>query len=94
MVNYEPTLGVEVTPARCHNSIFNLWDCAGNPAFGGLGAGYWNEAHGMIVVHRGVISEASGNKMMIFQAMNPHGRVLAIDSTGPVNRQQVLNYFI
>lgn len=94
MPNYAPTLGVEVHPARCHNSLFNLWDCAGNPAFGGLGAGYWNEAHGMIVVHRGEISEASMRKVEVFQAMNPNAQVIFVNKMLMINRKIIFANFI
>lgn len=93
-VNYTPTLGVEVDPTRCLDSIFNLWDCAGNPAFGGLREGYWCEAQGMIVVHRGVISQTSRNKAEVFRAMNPRAPIIDVNKTLVLNREAILGNFI
>lgn len=93
MPNYQATLGVEVHPTRFNYAIFNLWDCAGKPAFSGLGAGYWLQSHGMIVVHQGDISETSIQKMQVFQAMNPAAKILAVNVTHIINRDNILNYF-
>lgn len=46
---YIPTLGVEVTPIKLSNSIFNIWDCAGNEKFRGLGDGYYLNGQGAIL---------------------------------------------
>lgn len=92
--NYAATLGVEVHPARCYDAIFNLWDCAGKPAFGGLGEGYWQQSHGMIVVHHRILSQTSRNKIDIFRAMNPLARVIEVNITIPYNREVILSNFI
>ena len=45
---YEPTLGVEVYPYDItymnHKYRINLWDCAGNPQYIGLGKDYVQDA--------------------------------------------------
>lgn len=46
---YVPTLGVEVHPLRFTTKdesgvCFNVWDCAGDERFAGLGEGYYSEA--------------------------------------------------
>ena len=53
------TIGVEVVPVDLHGEgpkkRANLWDCAGNPVFAGLGEDYWIGAtHALIfgVSHR------------------------------------------
>ena len=49
---YIKTLGVDVTPLRFHTNygemIINIWDCAGDPQFQGLGDGYYIQAEGAI----------------------------------------------
>ena len=47
---YIPTLGVEVEPIRRGNKCYNIWDCAGDPRFRGLGDGYYIQSHGAIVM--------------------------------------------
>ena len=51
--NYKPTLGVEVTPiVRGHPpQRFNVWECAGDPRYAGLGDGYYVQAHIAIVMY-------------------------------------------
>ncbi len=50
---YIPTLGVEVHPLRFNTNygqmIINVWDCAGQEKFRGLGDGYYVGAQGCIV---------------------------------------------
>lgn len=52
---YEATLGVEVHPIvwDSHRGLrrFNVWDCAGNPRFGGLRDGYYVQADIAIVMY-------------------------------------------
>lgn len=48
---YIPTLGAEVHPLilrTTNGKVYhiNLWDCAGDPRFGGLGEGYDQSSHG------------------------------------------------
>jgi GTP-binding nuclear protein Ran len=51
---HQPTLGVDVHPYRVtttHGPVcVNFWDCAGAPEFTSLGSGYYNVAHGALVV--------------------------------------------
>lgn len=52
---YVATLGVEVHPIVHQHPIgvfrrFNVWDCAGDPRFGGLGDGYYIQAQIAIVM--------------------------------------------
>lgn len=49
---YIATLGVDVQPIRIPgvNACFNIWDCAGDPKFMGLGEGYYKESHACIVM--------------------------------------------
>ena len=51
---YEPTLGVNVTPIVFETTKglirFNVWDCAGQERFQGLGEGYCVGADGAIVM--------------------------------------------
>jgi GTP-binding nuclear protein Ran len=53
---YIPTLGVEVHPIVWNSPQrglrrFNVWDCAGNPRFGGLRDGYYIQAQIAIVMY-------------------------------------------
>ena len=53
---YIPTLGVEVHPIVWDSPSmglkrFNVWDCAGNPRFGGLRDGYYIQADIAIVLY-------------------------------------------
>lgn len=50
--NYNPTLGVEVNslPIRHSSNIFNIWDCAGQERFKGLGSGYYINASAAIIM--------------------------------------------
>ena len=49
---YISTLGVDVTPLLFNTSygpvIFNIWDCAGQPQYSGLGDGYYIRAQGAV----------------------------------------------
>lgn len=45
---YIATLGVDVRPMRKEDAIFNIWDCAGQEKFGGLGDGYYIQSQGAI----------------------------------------------
>lgn len=45
---YIATLGVEVTPIHTANFVANIWDCAGQEKFSGLGDGYYVHSHGAI----------------------------------------------
>ena len=51
---YIPTMGVEIYPINFkyseQSSVFNIWDCAGQEKFGGLGDGYYHGAHAAIVM--------------------------------------------
>lgn len=51
---YVPTMGVEVTPIPVRtnrgNRILNIWDCAGQEKFGGMGWGYYPGAHAAIIM--------------------------------------------
>lgn len=38
--NYNPTLGVEVTPIRINGNTYNIWDTAGVEKYKGLGDAY------------------------------------------------------
>lgn len=52
---YEPTIGVAVHPVSFmtnHGEIrFDVWDCAGNPEFAGLGVGNYMGADAAIVLY-------------------------------------------
>lgn len=52
---YNATLGVEVHPIIFNgtegNIRINVWDCAGDPKFGGLRSGYWLETDACIQFH-------------------------------------------
>lgn len=48
--DYNPTLGCEVHPLRFQDKIFNIWDCAGQERFKGLGEGYYVQANGFIIM--------------------------------------------
>lgn len=50
---YPPTLGVEVNVYTTHETIFNIWDCAGIKKFEGLGKAYYSEAQLALVVEGG-----------------------------------------
>ena len=45
---YIATLGVEVQPVRIGDAVFNVWDCAGQERFRGLGDGYYIGAQAAI----------------------------------------------
>jgi len=45
---YVPTLGVDVIPCKFGNTIYNIWDCAGQEKFSGLGDGYYIDSHAAI----------------------------------------------
>jgi GTP-binding nuclear protein Ran len=47
---YIATLGVEVSPLRRENKILNVWDCAGDERFRGLGDGYYIQTQGAIIM--------------------------------------------
>lgn len=52
--DYEPTMGVEVTPVVVRDDdgksyVYNMWDCAGNERFAGLGDGYYIGADAFLV---------------------------------------------
>lgn len=51
---YNPTLGVEVHPLVFDTTMgpirFNIWDCAGNPNYGGLRSGYYIQAQCAIIM--------------------------------------------
>lgn len=51
---YIPTLGVEVEPVRFETNYgtycLNVWDCAGDPKFGGLRDGYYVQADACIIM--------------------------------------------
>jgi GTPase SAR1 family protein len=53
VANYEPTLGVEVHPiVHTYGGRlirFNVWDCAGDTRYEGLGEGYYIQAQAAIV---------------------------------------------
>lgn len=53
--NHLATLGVEVAPIDFQHGnqtiVFNTWDCAGDPRYGGQREGYWLNAKGAILVH-------------------------------------------
>ncbi len=53
--NYEPTLGVDVHPFVFNTNygpiIFDIWDCAGDYKYRGIGSGYYICAHGAIVMY-------------------------------------------
>ena len=45
-----PTLGVEVDPIRQNGKHYNIWDCAGEERYSGLGDGYYVQAQGAIIM--------------------------------------------
>lgn len=53
-MRYIPTLGVEVHPISFNtnygNITFNVWDCAGQEKYTGLGSGYCLQAHAAIIM--------------------------------------------
>ena len=48
---YVPTLGAEVHPVEHSDSVFTIWDCAGQERYGGLGDGYYICADFAVVFH-------------------------------------------
>lgn len=48
--HHSPTLGVEVDLVQVNNRIFNMWDCAGDERFTGLGDGYYFNSEGAIIM--------------------------------------------
>lgn len=47
---YQPTHGVELTITTIDNvNTLNIWDCAGQEKFEGLGSGYYKEAHTIVI---------------------------------------------
>lgn len=46
---YIPTLGVDVSMYKGISAIYNIWDTSGNPAFKGLGIGYYVNADIIII---------------------------------------------
>jgi Ras of Complex, Roc, domain of DAPkinase len=61
--HYVPTIGVEVHPlvhvSTAARIRYNVWDCAGEPKFSGLGDGYYIQSDVAICFHRGAWSEES-----------------------------------
>ena len=50
IVEYRPTLGVEVYPNVYNNTVYKCWDTAGNPRYAGLNDGYYSQADGFVIV--------------------------------------------
>ncbi len=46
---YRPTLGVEVKSIKAGNTIYTVWDTAGNGKFGGLREGYYVKTNIFVV---------------------------------------------
>lgn len=64
------TLGVEVHPLYFGFGIkFNVWDCAGNEQFKGLGEDYWIEANGAIVMFDCSSEESEDNALRLYNRM-------------------------
>jgi GTP-binding nuclear protein Ran len=53
--NYKPTLGVDVHPYIFNTNygliIFDIWDCAGDYKYRGIGSGYYIRSHGAIIMY-------------------------------------------
>lgn len=79
IMNYEPTLGVTVTPVQHQNYIYNIWDTAGNPQFRGLANGYYVEADGLVcILDQDNMDQEIGNKITDFQVINPGKPILIV----------------
>jgi GTP-binding nuclear protein Ran len=50
---YTPTIGFHVIPVTFFDTIFNIWDCAGQEQFGVLKEHYWVGAKAALVFHNG-----------------------------------------
>lgn len=56
---YIPTMGVEVHPymvksaGGLYGNKYHIWDCAGNPQFGGLRSGYYGGTSMAFIFHGG-----------------------------------------
>jgi GTP-binding nuclear protein Ran len=65
----EMTMGVEVSPVKLNNTVFNIWDCAGDARFQGLRDGYYAGTDGVIIVsdptRDGTVAEADVYLQMI-----------------------------
>ncbi len=52
---HDPTLGVDVNPYVCNTNygpiIFELWDCAGDYKYRGIGSAYYISAKGAIIMY-------------------------------------------
>ena len=49
ITDHHSTMGAELHQVKKNNIIYNLWDCAGNPKFRGLGDGYYIQSKGVLV---------------------------------------------
>jgi GTPase SAR1 family protein len=77
---YTPTLGVDVHPIRVQgtNVCFNVWDCAGDPRFRGLGQGYFIASHACVVMFdpsKRHELRAFDDLTRVFLEMNPNSRI-------------------
>jgi len=98
---YVATLGVEVHPIRRNNKCYNIWDCAGDPRFYGLGDGYYVQSQGAIIMCDATNPDSIRNVqnwVTEYRRMDQNGRVVVvvnkIDSNpGDLNRVTSIDMF-
>jgi GTP-binding nuclear protein Ran len=71
---YIPTMGVDVTPLTFYTNygkiVFKVWDCAGDPNFGGLRDEYYQQAHGCICMFDSTNDSRNGVKQWMERVRN------------------------
>lgn len=77
---YTATLGVELNVYRSpSNAVYNIWDCAGDSRYEGLGDGYYIGGDIFFIV-RGGNGKTVGTLAHEIRRVKPHALVYAIDA--------------
>jgi GTPase SAR1 family protein len=78
---YLPTFGVDVHPLTLSNGKrVNLWDCAGDERYAGLGAGYYCGAYGFVILTNEALFHKTAEWVQRVRGYDPNARVvIALD---------------
>lgn len=79
---YIATLGCDLRPIVFHTNKgpirFNVWDCAGDPRYGGLGDGYYIQSQGVIFFHTN--DEETVKCMLDYRRVVSGGPIIVVKS--------------
>src|SRR5580692_9883213 len=96
---YIPTMGVEVHPymvelaGGMHGNIYKIWDCAGNPKFGGLRSGYYIGTSVAFIFHGGKSFLTPEEWENDVKSVAPHAIIFHIKGTLQEKYDQVKELF-